>query len=192
MKKIFLSFFLVMLWVPLVTHGASGTTAVSELVEAIANLRSIIAQNEARISALESENSTLRSTLESRGLLSGSGRIPAFVDPRVPLDSSEANLITISSQYSEKYAGMIRRMQNEWEAVRTNYQFPKMALIGQYEFVDTGAVNAVFVDIIFSGGTLSGSYDAKLLYSYDSVSFERKLIGLFIFDPKSGRYITAK
>lgn len=124
------------------------------------------------------------------GVISFTGGTTTEVAPVSPQVSE--NLSAIATSYSVQFAGMIERMNREWQAVRENYQFPTGAVIGEYEFVNTGAMNRVFVDVIFTGGTLSGSYDAKLLYQFNQETFERTLLGLFIFDPGTRRYITAR
>lgn len=171
---------------------AAENTDASTLVE---SLRSRIQTYERSLATLEAENAMLRSVLASNGInvvsnasggimITGSGN--AYISPAMNALSS------ISTEHSPVYAGMIERMQREWKAVRENYRFPAWAIIWEYEFVNTGAVRWVFVDVIFSWGVLSGSYDAKLLYHYDAMNYERKLVWLFIFDSKTRRYITVK
>jgi hypothetical protein len=59
----------------------------------------------------------------------------------------------------------------------TAYSLPKTARIGGYEFVQTGALDHVFVDIIYTGSlTGTGIYDAKILYQFDKTTYARKLI----------------
>jgi hypothetical protein len=48
----------------------------------------------------------------------------------------------------------------------------------------------VFVDVIYTGATASGIYDAKILYEYHTGTYQRKLIGFFEYDSKTGLYAT--
>lgn len=161
----------------------------------IENLKSLIQTHERKIAILESENAMLRSVLESNGVsvsMNASWGIIITSSGNVGLSPVTQALSNISTTYSPLYAGMIERMNREWKAVRENYRFPEWAIIWEYEFVNTGSTRGVFVDVIFSGGVLSGSYDAKLLYHYDPTSYERKLVWLFVYDAKTKRYITVK
>jgi hypothetical protein len=83
-------------------------------------------------------------------------------------------------------------MDADWAVVADVYDFPETASIGMYEFVSTGSDNNVFVDILYATGTLTGSYDAKLLYEYDTKTYERKLVGFFVYEPTTGRYTTKR
>jgi hypothetical protein len=102
----------------------------------------------------------------------------------------------VSYSYIEKthgmlYVGFIKRLISEWDKVRDAYSMPKIAHIGWYEFVTTGALDHVFVDIIYTGSVSgTGIFDAKILYQFDKTTFARKLIGFFEYDQKTGFYIT--
>lgn len=75
--------------------------------------------------------------------------------------------------------------------MRDAYAMPKNAYIGGYEFVTTGALDHVFVDIIYTGSVSgTGIFDAKILYQFDKMTYARKLIGLFEYNAKTGYYVT--
>jgi hypothetical protein len=56
--------------------------------------------------------------------------------------------------------------------------------------VKQGADNHAFVDIIYDTKTATGTYDAKILYEYNTGTYQRKLIGFFEFDRSTGYYTT--
>lgn len=114
---------------------------------------------------------------------------PTVIAPATSTDIT-ALLKSIETTYGAHPAGFITRIIGEWDKIREAYKMPETAFIGGYEFVQTGANDHVFVDIIYTGTTLSGSYDAKLLYQFDKTNYARKLVGFFEFNPATGYYIT--
>ena len=53
-----------------------------------------------------------------------------------------------------------------------------------------GTDNHAFVDIIYDAKTATGTYDAKILYEYNTGTYQRKLVGYFEFDRSTGYYTT--
>lgn len=53
-----------------------------------------------------------------------------------------------------------------------------------------GADNHAFVDIIYDVKTATGTYDAKILYEYNTGTYQRKLVGYFEFNRATGYYTT--
>lgn len=88
--------------------------------------------------------------------------------------------------------GFINQIHKDWENIKPFYKIRPQAVIGGYEFVQSGNNDNVYVDILYYGNTLSGSYDAKLLYQFDKNTFKRTLVGFFVFDRNTGWYITKK
>ncbi len=113
-----------------------------------------------------------------------------MVNPGVTA-SGEFSVTSIEKIHGPIYAGFIKKIITDWEKVRDAYVMPKGAYIGGYEFVATGAMDHVFVDIMYTGSvTASGMYDAKILYQFDKTTFARKLIGLFEYNKATGFYVT--
>lgn len=101
---------------------------------------------------------------------------------------SQSMAISVSLTPLQK--GFIDQINKDWIGIRGAYQFPENAWIGGYEFVKNPAMNSVFVDIVYGGGTPEGAYNAKLLYEFDKTTFKRKLIGLFIYNSETKGYVT--
>lgn len=105
--------------------------------------------------------------------------------------STDDMLLNIEKVHGASYAGFVKRIISEWTKVRDAYALPTDARIGGYEFVLSGAMDYVFIDITYSGSTTgSGIFDAKILYQFDKATFARKLIGFFEYNKVSGYYIT--
>ncbi len=104
--------------------------------------------------------------------------------------SGEAVYANISKTYGASYAGFIRRVTTDWDKVRDAYLMPKNARIWGYEFVQSGSLDHVFVDIVYTGASGTGIYDAKILYQFDKMTFARKLIGFFEYNATTGYYTT--
>ena len=105
--------------------------------------------------------------------------------------SGEISVATIEKLHGTSYAGFIKRIISEWDRVRDAYAMPKGARIGGYEFVATGSLDHVFVDIDYTGSTSgTGMYDAKILYQFDRTTYARKLIGFFEYNTTTGYYVT--
>ena len=91
--------------------------------------------------------------------------------------SGEISVATIEKTHGASYAGFIKRIISEWDKVRDAYAMPKCARIGGYEFVQSGALDHVFIDIIYTGSVSgTGIFDAKILYQFDKTTYARKLI----------------
>lgn len=118
--------------------------------------------------------------------------IASWVVSTVPSDmNTEEMIASIEKLYNASYAGFAKRIISEWSKVRDAYSMPTDARIGWYEFVLSGALDYVFVDVTYSwSNTGSGIFDAKILYQFDKTTFARKLIGFFEYNKISGYYIT--
>lgn len=97
---------------------------------------------------------------------------------------------SISKQYSVRYAQFIKRIANEWIAIQSAYKLPSTSYIWWYEFVNQNADNHVFVDVIYDVSTATNAYDAKILYEYNTGTYQRKLIGFFELDRTTWFYKT--
>ncbi len=190
---------------------SSVMSVVATDIDPIAQTKLLLDQYSARVKFLEIENSILREEMRKAGikipLSAYSGAIlggltttttaPILTGTTV---STTAPVITVSGEvsygYTEKtygvsYTGFIKRIISEWDKVRDAYALPKNARIEGYEFVTTGALDHVFVDIVYTGSlSANGMYDAKILYQFDKTSFARKLIGFFEYNPTTGYYVT--
>lgn len=180
----------------------------------IAQTKLLLDQYSIRVKTVEAENAMLREEMRKAGikipLSLYTNAIQTGIATTVPVMATSGTISTgattivppvvvsgeISYSYIEKthgmiYAGFIKRIISEWSKVRDAYAMPKNATIGWYEFVTTGALDHVFVDITYTGSvTGTGLYDAKILYQFDKTTFARKLIGFFEYNPKTGYYIT--
>jgi hypothetical protein len=101
---------------------------------------------------------------------------------------TDTTLTEITAKYGKDTAGFIARAHKDWTAIQSAYSLPKDARIAGYEFVQSGALDHVFVDIVVGTGT-TGIYDMKMLYQFERTEYKRKLIGLFIYDTATARYI---
>lgn len=137
-------------------------------------------------------------TLSTTGTLTLSGTVTVTQTGSVAVQTGgvssppildESRLMLVRSQYGERVSGFIARVHKDWEGIRAAYSLPKDAQIGAYEFVMNASEDSVFVNII-STGTVSGTYDTKILYQFDTTTYKRKFIGIFDFSKKDGRYIT--
>jgi len=63
---------------------------------------------------------------------------------------SEFSVASIEKIHGAIYAGFIKKIITDWEKVRDAYAMPKGAYIGGYEFVATGALDHVFVAIMYT------------------------------------------
>jgi len=178
-------------------------------VDPIAQTKQLLDQYALRVSVLEKENAILREEISKAGIkiplsafsgivqtaqpiVSSTGTVATGVTTKPPVTSSgEFSTEMIAQTYGASPAGFIKRIVGEWDKVRDAYSLPKSARIGGYEFVASGALDHVFVDIIYTGSiSASGMYDAKILYQFDKTTFARKLIGLFEYNPTTGYYVT--
>jgi hypothetical protein len=214
MKK-FLLLPLIML-IP-VSVGAANMTA-SEADSMVTEMKTILDQYALKIRALEAENAVLREEVRKAGiqipLSAYSGAIIQTATPpstpTTPTTSSTntgttttvvptvstgtgltASMIeSLKTSQWARYAGFITRIHTEWSGIRSAYKLPTTAYIGGYEFVKQGADNHAFVDIVYTTPTASGFYDAKILYEYNTGTYQRKLVWFFEFDKTTGFYKT--
>jgi hypothetical protein len=100
-----------------------------------------------------------------------------------------ATLADITSTYGKDIAGFISGINKDWSGIKSNYSFPSTARLAGYEFVQTGASDHVFADIVVGSGS-AGIYDIKILYQYEKSTYKRKLIGIFEYNTTTSRYTT--
>lgn len=190
---------------------SSLTHVMAADIDPIAQTKALLDQYSTRVKYLETENTILREEMRKAGikiplaLFSGAIQTESPTvnssNPQLPSTvvatgttntgkvmstitaSGEVSFANIEKIYGTQYTGFIRRLISEWDKVRDAYAMPKNAYIAGYEFVQSGALDHVFVDINYTGsGTASGSYDAKILYQFDKTTFARKLIGFFQYN----------
>jgi hypothetical protein len=179
-------------------------------------MKALLDQYGSRIKALEIENSILKEEVMKAGIkiplsvysgaivgwsgiISQNTPIPYWTTTNTWIVNSQTlsqqNISdtaykAIEATHGLQYANFIRKIHTDWKAIQEAYTLPPGSMIGGYEFIKKDSNNHVFVDIIYSGSTLTGVYDTKILYQYDTLSFKRKLIGLFVYDQKTGFYTT--
>jgi hypothetical protein len=178
----------------------------------IVQTKLLLDQYGARVKTLENENTILREEMRKAGIqiplslfssaiqtvastgsivASGNNTGTTMSTGTVITTSGEVSYSAIEKTYGVTYTGFIKRIISEWSKVRDAYAMPKNAYIGGYEFVTTGALDHVFVDIIYTGSVSgTGIFDAKILYQFDKTTYARKLIGLFEYNAKTGYYVT--
>lgn len=168
----------------------------------ISQLRLLIAQYDTRIKQLENENAILKYEMVKAGikipLTDYSGAIKEPLPTQVTTNNTPAPTLPstpsvstgeIANTYGKQVAGFVARITTDWRAIREHYQLDSTARIAGYEFVQTGANDHVFVDIVIGTGT-TGVYDMKILYQFEKTEFKRKLIGMFVYDIAHEKYIT--
>ncbi len=199
------------LFLPLGTF-AEATNTDTDVI--ISQMKAILDQYGARVKALEAENAILRNEMMKAGikipLSAFSGAIITTVSPATsvatgsPASSSTGStptvssstgvsdevFVTISKQHSPRYASFIQKVRSDWPGILSAYKLPQTAFIWGYEFVKQGNDNHAFVDIVFSGTTVSGVYDAKILYEYHTGTYQRKLVGFFEYNKATWYYKT--
>lgn len=178
----------------------------------VTQMKAILDQYSAKIKALEVENTILRNEMMKAGIkiplsaYTGAIASTGTTTPKPTATGSTAtgstatgtntpsspstNLDTIKQLYGTRYVGFITKVKADWDNIKSAYKIPTDAFIGGYEFVKQGNDNHVFVDIMYSRTTLTGSYDAKILYEYNVDTFQRKLVGFFEFNKATGYYTT--
>ncbi len=182
---------------------SSLTSVVAADLDPIAQTKVLLDQYSLRVRALEAENQILREEMRKAGikiplsLFSGAIQTgtsiltPVASTPSVtttgstttgttvsPVTASgEISFTNIEKNYGISYAGFIKRIISEWDKIVQAYGMPRGAHIGGYEFVNSGALDHVFVDIVYTGSdSATGTYDAKILYQFDKTTYARKLI----------------
>jgi hypothetical protein len=110
-----------------------------------------------------------------------------------PVTSTVSSEVTSLSDITEKYGkdagGFISRINQDWASIKDFYKLSPRARLAGYEFVQSGSNDHVFADIIIGTGT-TGIYDMKMLYQFEKTEYKRKLIGIFQYNPETGKYIT--
>jgi hypothetical protein len=195
---------------PVATFAQSG---MLDSETTLAGLSLLIAQYEARIKKSEAENAVLRFQMAKAGIqipivdLSWT-TLPIPVSlPSIPTSSwwvlvSETKITTptattipsatlseITATHGKDIAGFISAINKDWSGIKSNYSFPSAARLAGYEFVQTGASDHVFADIVVGSGS-AGIYDIKILYQYEKSTYKRKLIGIFEYNTTTSRYTT--
>lgn len=190
---------------PLVSSAESPNLSSEETLK---QLILIVSQNESRIKYLESENALLRNEMVKAGIKiplsdysgavmqnTGATKIPSvyltgiLTPPPTPISVTGALLVQLTKEYGKDIGGFILRIEREWRDIRNAYQLPMNAQIGGYEFVQSGAMDHVFVDIVYGTGT-AGIYDAKILYQFEKSEYKRKLVGFFEYNKGTSGYTT--
>jgi hypothetical protein len=190
-------------------------------LDPITQAKALLDQYSSRVRSLEAENSILREemrkakiqiplSLFSWAIQTGtSSTIPDIstsivvitwsvtpvvsTTPAVPpvTGSGEVSFANIEKTHGSSFVGFIHRIITEWDKVRDAYAMPKGARIGGYELVQSGALDHVFVDIVYTGSISgTGIYDAKILYQFNKTTYARKLIGFFEYNVSTGYYTT--
>lgn len=190
---------------------ATGATTDTDTV--LNQTKSVLDQYANRIKTLEAENKLLREEMAKAGIkipltiftgvINGSGTntttgtwfsiIPTTTATWSPLAQSVSNAIPnidTVSLYGERYGGFIKKAQNDWSGIVSAYKFNSGAYIWGFEFVKQWNDNHAFIDIVYDPKAWTGIYDAKILYEYNTDTFQRKLIGLFEFDRTAWLYKT--
>jgi hypothetical protein len=194
---------------------AAETTVSTDADGMVTQMKAILDQYAVRIKTLEVENNILREEMRKAGIkiplsvysgailttpsptpitLTKTGvTLPSFVTPPVtPSVRTGALIESITIQHGSRYAGFISKIHTDWTGVQSAYKLPATSYIGGYEFVKQGSDNHAFVDIIYDAKatTATGTYDAKILYEYNTGTYQRKLVGFFEFNRATGYYTT--
>ncbi len=188
---------------------AAETTVSTDADGMVTQMKAILDQYAVRIKTLEVENNILREEMRKAGIKiplsvyapailqtpSTSTKTGATTPP--PVSTSTGTVVTssvvvdnIATQYGTRYAGFVGKIHTDWAGIQWAYKLPATSYIGGYEFVKQGADNHTFVDIIYDAKTATGTYDAKILYEYNTGTYQRKLVGYFEFDRSTGYYTT--
>ncbi len=190
---------------PVSMFAQSGSLTTEETLK---QLILLVSQYDSRIRFLESENTILKNEMMKAGIkipltiYTGSviqevqnTTIPSvyltgiLTPPPPPIDITGALITQLNNQYGKDITGFIMRIQKEWKDIRNAYKLPENAKIGGYELIQSGALDYVFVDIVYGTGT-AGIYDAKILYQFEKAEYKRKLIGFFEYSASTTRYTT--
>lgn len=205
--------FLITACVSLPIFGFANTQLTAE--QMAEKLEKLLADYRQKVVYLEAENKMLKQIMEEQNVQIPLSRYKEIEKLRwitTPADTSNNSQNNTTSPASQntassvsvnlsastagitdtQYLGFINQIHKDWENIKPFYKIRQEAVIGGYEFVPEGENNNVFVDILYYGNTLSGSYDAKLLYKYDKNTFKRELVGFFEFDENTWWYITRR
>jgi len=205
---------LILLITPL-QNFANTTITASEAQSMVNQMKAILDEYAIRIKALEVENAVLREEIRKAWIqipmsafsgmpLSTTTNITTPPSTTIPNASSSGTQISsptqpasgsldvsaIRTQFGDRYAGFVARIHTEWDGIKWAYKLPESSYIGWYEFVKQWWDNHVFVDIIYDKSKAINAYDAKILYEYNTSTFQRKLIGFFEYNRTTGFYVT--
>lgn len=182
---------------------------------AVSSLNLLISQYESRIKQLEAENAVLRNEMVKAGIKIPLAEYSGAVVTEVPTTpsiaivipqtqtwttqsgitnstgaSSVSTVLTLSpEQYGKDVSEFVKKITNDWKSIKDYYKFSSWAKIAWYEFVQSGANDHVFVDIVFGSGT-TGVYDMKVLYQFEKSEYKRRLLGIFDYNATYGKYVT--
>ena len=196
------------------TFVAQATTTLDPTA-AVSTLNMLISQYESRIKQLESENAILRNEMVKAGIkiplseYSGAVVTEVTSGPSIPIVipgalSWSQNEIgsgasvptvwvdlasTLTEQYWKDVAEFVKKINIDWKSIKDFYKFNSWAKIAGYEFVQSGANDYAFVDIVIGTGT-TGIYDMKILYQFEKKEYKRRLIGIFEYNTTFGKYVT--
>jgi hypothetical protein len=198
--------------------GVFAETGTLTPLQAIAVLNDTIRAFQERIVILEAENQTMRYQLQNGifnivntgSAISTGTTTPTVMPPTTPPVVSTATWVTVTESNTGSaltssgkialaqialtnptYAGFIERIHNEWAAIRSAYALPSSAVIAGYEFVQSGALDHVFVDINSSSSYSGQLFEWKILYQFNS-SYQRKLVWYFELNATLQKYVTKK
>lgn len=185
---------------PLSASAASGMLDPAATVD---QLTLLINQYNTRIKSLESENAILKNEMVKANIkipltdFSGATAVPLPTKTTnsgslaLPAQQTSTTPTANTSASKTEKDFFIDRIHTDWTAIQKAYSLPADSRIGWYEFVQSGALDHVFVDLVYGATAGSGGvYDAKILYQYEKKEYKRKLIGFFLYDPKIEKYIT--
>ena len=165
----------------------------------------VLDQYASKVKTLEAENKLLREEMVKAGI-----KIPLTIFTGA-MNQTSTGMITTSTWtttatitgssntginidtialYGERYGNFIQKTQNDWSWIIWAYKFNSGAYIWGFEFVKQWNDNHAFIDIVYDPKAWTGIYDAKILYEYNTGTFQRKLIGLFEFDRTQWLYKT--
>ena len=194
--------------VPLIPLSVFASSGMLDPQVTIGQMNLLVAQYDARIKQLESENAILKYEMLKAGikipLTEYSGAIATPLPTTLPPSAgvtitgsttvslsgnSDMTLSDITVKYGKDMAGFISRVNKDWSAIKSAYTLPSNAHLAGYEWVQTGSQDHVFADIIVGTGT-TGIYDIKILYQFEKSEYKRKLIGIFEYNPTFTKYTT--
>lgn len=184
--------------IPLTSFASTGMLDPTTTVD---QLTLLLRQYDTRIKQLEAENAVLKQEIMKAGikipLADFSGAIatplPTKLDPVSPILSGASSPVSSSGYLlvsNPDHRAFIVQIHKDWSSIQKAYSLPSNSSIAGYEFVQSGALDHVFVDISYKNTSSGGVYDAKILYQFEKKEYKRKLIGHFLFDGVSQKYIT--
>ena len=184
--------------IPLTSFASTGMLDPTTTVD---QLTLLLRQYDTRIKQLEAENAVLKQEIMKAGikipLADFSGAIatplPTKLDPVSPILSGASSPVSSSGYLlvsNPDHRAFIVQIHKDWSSIQKAYSLPSNSSIAGYEFVQSGALDHVFVDISYKNTSSGGVYDAKILYQFEKKEYKRKLIGHFLYDGVSQKYIT--